>query len=136
MAKLIKAFVFVLCIYVLAAMPLDGGQAEEAPVNLLSLENNQQQDAVKSAVSQDLTRARRQFGNKTFNKLKNSKNHCLANGLHCLILTVKVSNTFVIKSFRFWFLKDFSQENLFTNKLVLSKMCVASLNILVLHFRR
>lgn len=60
MAKFAQIFVFALCVYVISAIPVENQAAEEPQVDLLSLESVSLQDAVASAVNEDLTRDKRQ----------------------------------------------------------------------------
>lgn len=63
MGKFVKVFVFVLCMVVISAMPLEGNEEEAEPqVDLLSFESVPQEDALVAAVNEDLTRAKRHHG--------------------------------------------------------------------------
>lgn len=60
MSIYVKAFVFVMFVYVLSAMPLDGqDDPQNVPVELLSFEEVPDQSVGASDSNDDLTRAKR-----------------------------------------------------------------------------
>lgn len=61
MAIYVKAFVFVLFVYAISALPLNEGQQEEPQVDLYSVESVPEQDSVAASSNdnEELTRAKR-----------------------------------------------------------------------------